>query len=56
MMLVYTSRMIAGTRTVVQPVSHLLFSGSNRSRLCRRYAYQVHLSGAVGVVVGVGVR
>ena len=36
MILVYTSRVIAGTRTVVQPGSRLLFSGS--SRRCRRYA------------------
>ena len=37
MILVYTSRVIAATRTVVQPGSRLFFSGS--SRLCRRYAY-----------------
>ena len=41
MILVYTSRVIAATRTVVQPGSRLFFSGS--SRLCRRYIFPVLL-------------
>ena len=41
MILVYTSRVIAGIRTVVQRGSRLLVFGS--SRLCRRYIFPVLL-------------
>ena len=41
MLVVYTSRVIAAARTVVQPGSLLFLSGS--SRLCRRYVFPVLL-------------
>ena len=48
MVLVYTPRVMAGTRTVVQPGSPLLVSGS--SRLCRRYIFPVLLELLLGLV------
>ena len=48
MILVYTSRVIAGIRTVVQRGSRLLVFGS--SRLCRRYIFPVLLGLLLGLV------
>ena len=48
MILVYTSRVIAATRTVVQPGSRLFFSGNGR--LCRRYIFPVLLELLLGLV------